>query len=106
MKDKKLVVVEWLDANATQLSAFAEHEIPHSPMKAFTLGWLLRDDAVGISVANEWFEDNTYRGVTFIPRAMILAVHPAGGNTRRASRKKRTTLASSPPENPRETPGI
>lgn len=87
---KPLVTVKWLDANATQTVAYLENEIPHQPATAYTVGWLLRDDATGISLANEYFEeDETWRGMTFIPRGMILSV---------TGTKRPRKAAAAPPE--------
>lgn len=72
--DKKLVKVTWLDAQASATNAYAEYEIPHAPIEINTLGWLLRQDEHGVSIANEWCTDATYRGLTFIPHGMIKAV--------------------------------
>ena len=73
--DKSLVKVVWHDAHAAQGSAmYAEHEIPHKALVVTTIGWLLRQDAEGVSVANEYCEDATFRGYTFIPSGMIQTV--------------------------------
>ena len=100
MNLKPLVIVEWLDANATQLSSFEEHEIPHAPMTAQTLGWLLRDDEKGVSVAGEFFEtDKTWRSVTFVPRGMVVRVRSVGRSPRgsRASARTSDTKSNTEP---------
>ena len=71
MSDKPLVIVHWLDAFCSDVTQMSEAEIPHTPMKMRTLGWLLREDEVGVTVANESTEDKEWRGVTFIPRGML-----------------------------------
>lgn len=51
----------------------------HGPMPVQTIGWLLLDDAVGISIANEQSTQDgadVFRGRTFVPRAMIVKVTP------------------------------
>ena len=60
----------WTDESATTLDTVAAK---HRPEPINTLGWILRDDDVGITIANEYY-DNTYRGRTFIPRGMVLTV--------------------------------
>jgi len=74
MLDKRLVKVQWHDAHATSFTAYAEHEIPHAALIVETVGWLLREDDSGVSVANEWCADGSYRGYTFVPKGMVLAV--------------------------------
>ncbi len=72
MSVKPLVSVEWLDAHGSGLSAFAEHEIPHAGIKITTYGLLIREDAIGVTVAGEYCADGTYRGCTFVPAGMLL----------------------------------
>ena len=75
--DKQLVKVVWNDAHAALGSSmYAEHEIPHKALMVSTIGWLLRQDAEGVSIANEYCEDATFRGYTFIPTGMIKSVGP------------------------------
>lgn len=71
---KELVAVKWLDAHGQGTNAYSEHEIPHAAIEIVTYGLLLREDAAGVSVANELCSDNTYRGVTFIPAGMLVEV--------------------------------
>ena len=77
----QLVVVAWEDAWQDQENFVTLHGIQqtHAPMGVQTIGWLLQDDAIGVSVANERSSDNgqeTYRGRTFVPRAMVRSVTP------------------------------
>lgn len=67
-----LVVVVWNDAWASE-TAVTQTELVHKPEKIVTIGWLLRDDEVGVQLANEHY-DETYRGRTFIPRGMVQSV--------------------------------
>lgn len=92
MSDKKLVAVTWQDAHGSAVSAYAEHEIPHAAIVVTTYGLVLREDDAGISVANEVCEDGTYRGVTFIPRGMIVKVAPV-----KRERKKKSNPTSEAP---------
>ncbi len=73
---KPLVAVRWLDAHGSGTTAYAEHEIPHAGIEITTYGILLLDDPLGVSVANEWCADNTWRGYTFVPRGMVIEVTP------------------------------
>jgi hypothetical protein len=70
-----LVALTWLDAHGS-ISPSEVHEIPHAPIKITTYGLLMRDDEAGVSVANEACHDGTYRGVTFVPRGMVVSVEP------------------------------
>jgi hypothetical protein len=78
-EDRRLVVVVWDDAWQDQENFVTAHGIAstHEPLKVTTLGWVIRDDEVGISVANERSVDDgkdVFRGRTFIPRAMVKSV--------------------------------
>lgn len=78
-KEPQFVIVQWLDAwgkeedEATLDDAHESHKA--TPME--TAGWLLRDDAKGVSVFCERYGDSPrYRGRTFIPRSMVVEVQP------------------------------
>lgn len=76
-----LVLVVWDDAWQDQDNFATVHGVAqtHAPLAVQTLGWLLVDNETGISVANERSSDNgtdTYRGRTFVPRAMVRSVTP------------------------------
>ncbi len=78
--NKHLVLVEWNDAWADTDGFATLHGVQqtHHPMLVQTLGWLLQDDETGISLVNEQSTadgQQTYRGRTFIPRAMVVDVH-------------------------------
>lgn len=93
-----LVLCSWADAwvRAEESVTLADVAATHKPAIIHTLGYLLRDDEVGISIANEFYdEDATYRGRTFIPRAMIISVHPHS-LTKKRTKKARPTCASPP----------
>lgn len=71
-----IVIVEWGDAWTNELGVTVEDVgASHKEMTVHTLGWLLKDDPKGVSLANEYFDDQ-YRGRTFIPRAMVRGVTP------------------------------
>lgn len=90
---KHLVALKWHDAHGSATSAFNEHEIPHAPIEITTYGLLLRDDQEGVSVANEVCNDGTYRGHSFVPRALIVDMIDLGEP--KAKRKRR--VAAVPP---------
>lgn len=71
-----LVVVEWNDAWIKEAGVTLEDVgATHVPTVVTTIGWMMKDDEVGISLANEFYDD-TYRGRTFIPRGMVKTVTP------------------------------
>jgi hypothetical protein len=77
--NKQLVLVEWADAWQDQENFSTAHGIAstHGPLIVNTLGWIIQDDEVGISVVNERSTadgHDTFRGRTFVPRAMIKKV--------------------------------
>lgn len=65
----------WLDAHGSD-GTISAHEIDHKPYQFTTVGYLLRSDEVGVSLASEMGEDGKYRDITFIPRAMIVKEFP------------------------------
>ena len=72
-----LALVVWNDASTTPDEPITLEDVGsvHYPVVVHTLGWILRDDEVGITLVNEFYE-GTYRGRTFIPRGMIVSVTP------------------------------
>lgn len=71
------VEVVWDDAHGDALRIVSDIDLPHRPTVMQTMGWLLRDDEVGVSVANERClddGDDSYRGHTFIPRSLVRSV--------------------------------
>lgn len=72
----ELVVLRWMDAHATATATYEIHELPHKAIEIETYGLLLREDEAGISIANEDCGAGTYRGVTFVPRSLVLSIKP------------------------------
>lgn len=73
--DLPLALVVWNDAHVeadlpVTLDTVAD---THKPTVIHTLGWVIREDEVGISLVNEFYE-YTYRGRTFIPKAMVESI--------------------------------
>lgn len=84
-------VVVWDDAWGDSTDATTTHHAAerHMPTVMQTVGWVLVDDLKGVSIFNERCLDKgeeTYRGRTFIPRAMIRSVTPM--NLTRPRKKK------------------
>lgn len=66
----QLACVLWNDAHSDS-SMFSEQDMEHKPYRFTTVGFLVRSDDVGISLAQEIGEDGRYRDHTFIPRLMV-----------------------------------
>ena len=71
--DIPLVVVEWNDAWTSEVPATLDGHLVHKPERITTIGWLLREDEQGVQLANEFY-DGTYRGRTFVPKAMVVKI--------------------------------
>jgi len=72
-----LVVVEWKDAwiDGSDPVNLADVKASHKPKIIVTLGYLLLQDEVGVSLANEYYQDeDVYRGRTFIYAPMLVSV--------------------------------
>lgn len=69
-----LIALRWMDAHGTATNTYETHELPHKALEITTYGLLLRDDADGVSIANEDCGSGCYRGVTFVPRVLIVEI--------------------------------
>ena len=87
----RLVCVVWNDAHGNAFAIYEPQEIPHAAAKVYTYGIVIREDEAGISMANESFEGGSYRGVTFIPRGMIIEVRDLQSHKTRKPRAKKET---------------
>jgi hypothetical protein len=71
-----LVLVVWEDADTGEEAVDRDTVVSyHRPTIVHTLGWVLKDDDVGVTLVNEFYSES-YRGRTFIPRKMIQSVTP------------------------------
>ena len=97
-----LVAVVWDDAKATAVVEYDLNEIRtqfHRAARYTTYGLLIVDDQQGVTLASEEGDDHNLRGLTFIPRQMIVEVVViARRRSRKASTRKRPAgaTASSP----------
>lgn len=71
MKALPLICVVWDDAHGDSVM-FDEHDVQHKPYRFTSVGFLVRSDEVGISIAGEIGEDGRLRDHAFIPRAMVV----------------------------------
>jgi hypothetical protein len=83
----KRVLVTWTDAfgDAMQQTWTTEELTSHAPIIVKTVGWLYKEDDIGVTLFTDFIEDDTpsFRGKTFIPKGMIVSV-----DTLIVSRKK------------------
>lgn len=92
---KPLVIVVWLDAWVSEEGCSDDMAASlHKPEEVTTIGWVLVDNAAGLQISNEFY-GTTYRGRTFIPRAMVKSVTPYKLSKPSKPRKKANTP---PPE--------
>lgn len=97
--DKPLVRVKWQDAYSGAANrAFEESEIPHEILDVETIGWLLKDDEKGVSLACEYLSDKTWRGHTMVPRPMVISVEPLVAPPRKRPRSKASAAVPTPAE--------
>ena len=92
----ELVAVQWNDAHGSD-GTISAHEIDHKPYVFTTVGYLVRTDEQGVSLAHERGEDGMWRQVTFVPRLMILNEWPLGPLNGLKKRKKKVSLPDTPP---------
>lgn len=80
-----IVAVDWKDAHGSATATYAVHEIPHAAVLITTIGFLLRQDAEGVSIAGEYTGQDEFRGVTFVPAEMIVAIRSITRTRKRSS---------------------
>src|SRR3990167_1026656 len=68
---------EWADAHGSD-GTLQAHEIDHKPYVYTTVGFLVKTDEIGVSIAFEQGEDGKYRDVTFVPREIVLEEYSLG----------------------------
>lgn len=67
----ELYCCKWADAHGSD-GTLQAHEIDHKPYVYTTVGFLVKTDEVGVSIAFEQGEDGRFRDCTFVPRAIVL----------------------------------
>jgi hypothetical protein len=67
----ELYAVVWDDAHGSD-GTLAAHEIDHKPYRYTTVGFFVKSDAVGVSIAFERGEDGKFRDITFVPRSIVV----------------------------------
>lgn len=105
MADLPFVTCIWNDAwiFTDEFITMETAHLKHKPMPVETTGWLMIDDAEGVSIANERCLDpenaGAYRGRTFIPRAMVKSIKPFK-HARKTRRKSCSAGGLSPDASP------
>lgn len=69
-----LVMVAWNDAHSpssTEIVNVSNLADMHGTLVIKTVGWELRNDDAGITLASEFCGDGDFRGVTFVPKALV-----------------------------------
>ena len=95
--NKQFVAVKWQDAHCISgATEMAEHEIPHAPALYTAYGFVLRNDAVGVTIANEVSGENTYRSINFIPAGMIVEIQPLTVKATKPPQSKKAAESSKP----------
>lgn len=96
-----VAIVVWDDAHgsATDNVTIADIGHAHRALVMTTIGWLLREDEDGVSIANERCMEEgkeVYRGHTFVPRSLIRSCTPFKLSLPRRSRKQSDEPANLP----------
>lgn len=102
MTKTPIYAVRWLDAHGSD-GTISVHEIDHKPYVYTTVGYLLRSDEVGVSIASEQGEDGKFRDITFIPRLMIEDESPILPKKRAKKHAKPPTLPIPPSSVPTDS---
>lgn len=75
MNNIPIVGCSWNDAHGSD-GTISAHEVDHKPYVYTTVGFLVRSDDIGVSIASEQSEDGKFRDITFIPRNMVIKEFP------------------------------
>lgn len=109
MPPERFVEVVWIDAYADKpTKAFTVEEVTHADsdnLPVITRGWLLREDAKGVSLAPEAYFNTddqkwNYRGKTFILKSMIVTMSNFPPIRPRRRQRVSSALDSSPDASP------
>ena len=75
MGEPRLVKCLWNDAWGNKEDEVHPEDVlsSHAPIQVETIGWLLADNEVGVSIFNERYEGK-FRGRTFILRGMVIQI--------------------------------
>ena len=99
------VILEWDDAQGGATKAFTRDQPPHEAIIMTTLGWLIKENEIGVTIATEvYLEDGIeyFRGHTFVPHGMVRSVTPF--KLTKIRKPKETLHVTSATPNPPLTP--
>ena len=90
-----LVKMTWVDAHSSVQQEMTLDEIAQEvPCGYDSYGILVRNDDISVAVAADQRDDGRYRGVTFVPRGMVITVSPI--RPRRKRKAKTVPQVSEP----------
>ena len=94
----KLVEVVWEDAHCSTDMGDGLSGKAHAPVITYSVGYQIKRDRVGITIAQDCYEEGTeYRVWSFIPRKMIVEINDLTLKTEtRKSKLPKQPPASSP----------
>jgi hypothetical protein len=98
-----LVEVVWGDAwgEADDEVSLDDVASTHTPTIMHTVGWLVHQDEIGVSIFNEKYDSRpSYRGRTFILASMIKSITPLPGQRKRRSPKRAPIESTTKSESP------
>jgi hypothetical protein len=75
---------------------FDSKDVDHKPYRFTSVGFLVRSDEIGISLAGEIGEDGRYRDHTFIPRVMVVDEWVIGPLTKPRRKKAKINPTADP----------
>lgn len=84
-----IICVVWNDAHG-DTAMFDASDVCHKAYQFTSIGFLVRSDEIGVSMAREIGEDGRYRDHGFIPRAMVVDEWIVGQLTKPRKRKPKT----------------
>lgn len=87
MRTETVHAVIWDDAHGST-AMFDAAEVEHKPYRFTSIGFLIRSDEVGVSLAGEVGDDGRYRDHEFVPRAMVVTEWSVGPLRPKKERKR------------------
>ncbi len=92
METPILACVVWDDAHGDSVM-FDRNDVDHKPYRFTDVGFLVRTDEVGVSLAGEIGEDGRFRDHVFIPRAMVIEEYSLGELKKPRKRKQKVDVS-------------
>jgi hypothetical protein len=77
VKDKKvpLVIVEWGDAHGgSRWVQYSDLDRLHAPIKVRNVGYLVKEDNIGVTLTHGFDENNNLVGTFFIPKNGVIKI--------------------------------